>query len=67
MPPMNPQNLVSASTDLGLGDVLANQMQDQVAEMKKKKMQQNAAAQALGTNPMGGAAEALGLGSGQIT
>ena len=65
MPPLSPQNLVAASTDLGLGDVLANQMQDQVADQKKKKLQQNAAAQALGTNTMGSASQMLGL-TGQV-
>lgn len=52
--------LSPAATDLSLGDSLSQQLQDQLAERKKKLM---AAAQTPGSL-FGGAAMDLGLGNG---
>jgi len=63
MPPSNPKNLglTTAATDLGLGDMLGQQTQDETDEQRKKRL----AAMQQGTG--GGAAMDLlgGMGSGR--
>ena len=68
MPPMNDKNvsLSASAQDLGLGQVLQQQLEDQSAEAKKKAAQQ-ATMNKMGmsnpaSNPYGPAATSLGLG-----
>lgn len=63
MPPQNPKNFAisAAGTDLGLGDMLTQQLQDQEMERKKKLMTQ--APRNYGDSALGPAAMSL-LGKG---
>lgn len=59
--PVASSSPIPASTDLGLGSMLSDQVADETDEQKKKRLAQAAQSRLLGMVP---GASALGLGSG---
>jgi len=62
--PLPPTNLSPASSDLGLGDMLAQQAQGETDEMRKKRMAELAQQQSLGPAGSLAVTSLFGVGGG---